>query len=112
MWAGNSCQGSSAMLRMLAAYFLSGIVLSVLARSFILVTAALLRLPGAAEHRLLRPHGRQLPGAGRGRADVGVHMAVDQRWLVERPGQPPHATPVLLAGDGEGRAPPRPAPHH
>src|SRR3546814_2724648 len=94
MWAGNSCQGSSAMLRMLAAYFLSGIVLSVLARSFILVTAALLRLPGAAEHRLLRRHGRQLPGAGRGRADVGVDMDVDQRGLVERHGLRQHASKV------------------
>src|SRR3546814_16736423 len=110
MWAGNSCQGSSAMLRMLAAYFLSGIVLSVLARSFILVTAALLRLPGAAEHRLLRRHGRQLPGAGRGRADVGVDMDVDQRGLVERHGLRQHASKVLRARDGEGRHAPRPGP--
>src|SRR3546814_20307857 len=108
MWAGNSCQGSSAMLRMLAAYFLSGIVLSVLARSFILVTAALLRLPGAAEPRLLRRPGRQLPGAGRGRADVGVELDAHQRWPPHPHRLPQADSNYLRAGGAQGRHPPPP----
>ena len=62
-----------------------------------------LRPPRRAEHRLFGRDRRQLPGAGAGRADVGVDVHVDQRRLAGGDGLRQHAGEILRAGDGVAR---------